>query len=69
MTCADLHPFVADLLSKRRANAFRAHLPSCLLCQGELLELMQIEARLSDLPRPEMPRASWWRRLRRWLSW
>jgi cellulose synthase operon protein C len=50
--CNDLVRFADGELDDDRAAAFRAHLATCAACQTELIEAMQLHARLSALPPP-----------------
>lgn len=44
--CDDVVDFAAGELSSERADAFRAHLRACGACKAELLEVVELMARL-----------------------
>jgi anti-sigma factor RsiW len=48
--CDDLIAFADGELDPERAAAFRDHLRTCDACQVGLVEVLQLSARLSDLP-------------------
>jgi Putative zinc-finger len=47
--CDDLISLADGELDGERAAVFRVHLATCEPCQNDLLEAMQLSARLSDL--------------------
>lgn len=47
--CLDLVSFADGELEPERAEAFRAHLPTCAACQAGLVEALQLSARLGAL--------------------
>jgi len=49
LRCGDLVPFQAGELEQPRADKFRDHLGHCEECQAGLHELMQMEARMSEI--------------------
>jgi len=49
LRCGDLVPFQGGELPPPRADKFRAHLGHCEDCQKGLLELMQLDARVSEI--------------------
>ncbi|MBC7977345.1 MAG: zf-HC2 domain-containing protein, partial [Myxococcales bacterium] len=53
--CSDLVPFADGELEPARADAFRRHLRTCAACQAELVEAMQMSARLGMLGLAEAP--------------
>ena len=55
LRCGDLVAFQDDELSPDRAVAFRTHLDSCANCQTGLKDLVQLDARVSELAAPRKP--------------
>src|SRR5882672_928891 len=47
--CLDLVSFAEGELEPERAEAFRAHLPTCEACQAGHVDAMQLSAHLSTL--------------------
>ena len=50
--CSDLVRFADGELDEPRADAFRAHLATCPTCPAELIDAMELHARLSALSPP-----------------